>query len=78
MGHNCNSAWCGQENQEIEVTNEKIRILYDSFEKKDISFQEFYRRMKRLEDPGTMNEDLGRLMTQRHEVNTINNAIRGT
>ena len=59
------------------MTNEKIRILYDSFEVKGISFQEFHKRMKRLEDPKTMNEDLGRLMTQRHEVNTINYAIRG-
>ena len=62
------------------MTDQKIRILYDSFDKKDLSFQEFHKRMKRLQDPETMNEDLGRLMTQRHEVNTINNAIkkRGT
>ena len=62
------------------MTNQKIRLLYNSFDKKDMSFQEFHRRMKRLQDPATMNEDLGRLMTQRHEVNTINNALkkRGT
>jgi len=58
------------------VTNQQIRMLYDSFEKKDIGFDEFHRRMKRLEDPETMNEDLGRLMTQRREIQTINNALK--
>ena len=62
------------------MTNQQIRTLYDSFEKKDIGFDEFHKRMKRLEDPATMQEDLAKLMTQRHEVNTINNALkkRGT
>lgn len=58
-----------------KISNQQIRSMWDQTNK-DMPFPEFLRRIRRLQDPTTIAEDLGRLMTQRHEVNAINEALK--
>lgn len=57
------------------TTNKQIKQLYDSFEKKDMSFPEFVKSYKRLMDPTTIQADFARICRQRHNKKAIDRAI---
>ena len=59
-----------------EQKKRELRQLYDSFEKKDMSFGDFIKAHERLMDPKTMQEDFNRICHQRHNAGIINTAIK--
>ena len=52
-------------------------FLSHSFDKKDMSFEEFLKAHKRLMDPSTMQADFAHICHQRHTKGQIDRAIRG-
>jgi len=59
------------------MTPQQINKIYDSFEKKEMSREEFHKAYARLMDPATMKADFARICHQRHEKKTIDRAVRG-
>ena len=60
------------------MTNREIKQVYDLFETKDMTFPEFLKAHRRLEDPKTIAEDFARIRCMRSTKKEIDNTIRGT
>jgi hypothetical protein len=56
------------------MDSEQIRKLYNSFEKKDMPFEEFKKEIKNLTDPKKMQEDLANIRLTRQIRKDIKNA----
>jgi hypothetical protein len=59
-----------------EQKKRELRLLYDSFEVKNMSFVDFIKAHERLLDPATMQEDFNRICHQRHNAGIIDTAIK--
>lgn len=59
------------------MTDRELKTIYDQFEKKDMTFLEFLKAHRRLEDPKTMAEDFARIRHMRTAKGQIDKAVRG-
>jgi len=55
----------------------EINAIYDAFDNKDMSREQFHQEMQRLLDPQTMAEDFARLRHMRDEKDRVDKALRG-
>ncbi len=60
------------------MTDRELKQIYNLFDKKDMTFPEFLKAHRRLEDPKTMAEDFARIRHLRTEKRQIDKAIKGT
>lgn len=59
------------------MTDPEIRGIYNSLEKKDMSFEAFHREVKELTDPARMRADAEKLIAGRTEKRRIDQAVSG-
>lgn len=59
------------------MTDRELKQIYNQFEKKDMTFPEFLKACRRLEDPKTMVEDFARIRHMRTTKGQIDKAVRG-